>query len=199
MKFYLTLVFALNCIFAFPQDSTSKNKIYVKEFDWQIVIPKGYDTVSSKYMNNLEAKGKEMIEETINKKIENNTKTLFTFRRTAFNFLESNFQNFDEKVDGNYKESCNYAYNILYESFKKQKPEAQVDSSFGIEIFDNITFYRFLLKIQLENGVVMNMYMFNHLFEKKDLTISVIYVSIMDGVLLLESLRKSKFNFSLKQ
>ncbi len=193
MRYFFTFIFLLPGSFANAQDSTEGKKIYVKEFNWHITIPKSFDTVSAAYMAKMETKGKKMIEDATQREVESKNKHLFTYRNKLVNYIIAEYMNFDTEKDGSYIASCRDTYNVVYETFKHQFPDKSIDSSHAVEMIDGLKFQRFSVKIQLGETNQMSFYLFNHLFGKKDLTVSIVYISLLEGALILDSMRKSEF------
>lgn len=193
MQYFFAFVLLLCCGFANAQDSTEGKALYIKEFNWHITVPKGFDTVSSVYMAKMETKGRKMIEDATDREIEGKNKHLFTYRNKLVNYLIAEYIDFDPKKDGNYIPSCKEAYSVLYETLQHQFPGKNIDSAHTVEMIDGLKFQRFSVKIQIGETNQMSFYLFNHLFGKKDLTVSIVYISLLEGALILDSMRKSRF------
>src|SRR4051794_14185308 len=77
------------------QSNSKKKEIFNKDFDWKIVIPEDFETVTAEEWAKFQNRGAEAIEQTYDEKIENYAKTIFVFRNDQFNYFESNYQPFD--------------------------------------------------------------------------------------------------------
>ncbi|MDB4921352.1 hypothetical protein [Mucilaginibacter sp.] len=187
----ITLLFFENICFG--QIGTSKNEVFNKEFNWHITIPNNFKSLSADDYTKLQQKGVNAMEKTTDSKIENNSTPIFAFRADQLHYFESNSQPFDTIKDGNYAEVSKEVYNILFETFKQQMPSAKLDSSLSTEIIDKLTFIRLNILITLPNKVVINMLMYNRLFDKKELTVTMMFVDKDKGDMLLNAWRNSRF------
>ncbi|WP_304064368.1 hypothetical protein [Pedobacter glucosidilyticus] len=170
-----------------------KKEIYNKDFNWTITIPENFQNVSAEEWSKLQNKGADAIEKTYDEKVINQSKTIFVFKSDQLNYFESNYQPFDIAIDGNYLESCKNVNNMLYETFKTQMPDIKIDSTSTIEKIDNLEFQTFKMKVEYPNKMVLNVLMFSRLFDKKELSVNIMYVDNNKGQQMLESWRKSKF------
>lgn len=175
------------------QVDTTERGVYCKEFKWKISIPEGFVNITPEQYAKLQQKGTEVLEKASNGKIENNTTRVFAFKTDQFHYFESNYQPFDPLKDGDFATSCRSVYDIIYAGLKKQLPEGtKMDSTISTEVIDHLIFQRFEMKLNL-NKLVLTMLMYNRLFDKKDLTISIFYADKSKGDLILNSWRNSKF------
>lgn len=170
-----------------------KKEIYNQDFSWTITIPENFQNVSAEEWAKLQNKGAEAIEKTYEEEVINQSKTIFVFKSDQFNYFESNYQPFDISIDGDYLESCKNVNDILYETFKAQIPNIKIDTTKTVEKIDNLEFQIFKMKIEYPNKMVLNVLMYNRLFDKKELTVNIMYVDNKKGQLMLEAWEKSKF------
>ena len=177
----------------FGQVGASKNEVFNKEFNWHITIPDNFKSLSADDYTKLQQKGLSAMEKTTDSKIENHSTPIFAFRADQLHYFESNSQPFDIAKDGNYAEVSKDVYNVLFETFKQQMPSAKLDSSVSTEVIDKLTFIRLNISITLPNKVVINMLMYNRLFDKKELTVTMMFVDKDKGALLLNAWRSSRF------
>lgn len=174
------------------QTSPSR-EIYNKEFNWTITIPENFENVSSEQWAKMQNKGADAIEKTYDNKVVNQTKVLFVFKSDQMNYFESNYQPFDTATDGNYLESCKNVNDMLYETFKTQLPDIKIDTTRTVNKIDNLEFQTFKMRVEYPNRMVLNVMMFSRLFDKKELSVNIMYVDKKKGELMLNSWAKSKF------
>lgn len=190
MKIYLLTVLSLIFHSSNGQE-TPKKELFNKEFNWTITIPENFENVSPEYLEELENKGLEAIEETYGDTPINKSTVIFAFRNKQ-NYFEANHQPFDVEVDGNYNEVWQEVNQILYNTFRAKIPTAKIDTTISNEIIDKLKFKKFEMKIKYQNQV-MTYTMYNRLFGKKELTVNMVYSDKLKGQKMLESWRKSKF------
>ena len=174
------------------QTSPSR-EIYNKEFNWTITIPENFENVSSEQWAKMQNKGADAIEKTYDNKVVNQTKVLFVFKSDQMNYFESNYQPFDTATDGNYLESCKNVNDMLYETFKTQLPDIKIDTTRTENKIDNLEFQTFKMRVEYPNRMVLNVMMFSRLFDKKELSVNIMYVDKKKGELMLNYWTKSKF------
>lgn len=172
--------------------TTPKKEIYNKDFNWTITIPENFENVSAEEWTKMQNKGADAIEKTYNEEVVNRAKTIFVFKSDQLNYFESNYQPFDPAIDGDYLESCKNVNNMMYENFVTQMPDIKIDSSSTVEKIDNLEFQTFKMKIKYPNNMVMNVLMFNRLFDKKEFTVNIMYVDDNKGEQMLDSWKISK-------
>lgn len=170
-----------------------KKEIYNKDFNWKITIPENFESVNAEQWEKMQNKGAEAVEKTYDEKIVNRAKTIFVFKSDQFNYFESNYQPFDPATDGDYSESCKNVGEILYQTFKAQMPNTQIDTIRATEKIDNLVFQTFKIAITLPNKMVLNVLMFSRLFAKQEFTVNIMYIDKLKGELMLDSWKKSKF------
>lgn len=172
---------------------TAKKEIHNKEFNWTIVIPEGFESVTAEEWTRLENKGADAIEKTYGEKVENRAKTIFVFKSDRLHYLEANYQSYDAAADGDYLESVKSVNDVLYGTFEAQLPNARLDSAFSTEVISGLTFQRFKIAITLPNKMILNVWMYSRLFGKKDFSLNIMAVDKEKERLLLEAWRSSKF------
>jgi hypothetical protein len=194
MKSLNSLIFCLLTIIqiSFGQTSTIR-EINNKDFNWTITIPENFENVSSEEWAKMQDKGADAVEKTYGEKIVNQSKTIFVFKSDELNYFESNHQPFDTSKDGDYLESCKNVNDMLYETFKTQMPDIKIDTIRTIELIDNLEFQCFKMKVEYSNKMVLNLLMFNRLFDKKEFAVNIMYVDENKGKLMKDSWLKSKF------
>jgi len=183
--------------FAFLMNSckgqTNKREFYNKQFNWKIEIPEGFEKVSSKESKINEKRGTEALEKTYGGKIPNQATTIFEFVNNETNYFDSNYQPFDTISDGNYLESCKNVNEILYNTFKTQLQDVQIDSATSTETIDSLVFQKYVIKISLPNNMTLSMLTYSRLFDKKEFSCNIMYIDKALGELILNAWRNSKF------
>lgn len=174
--------------------TTQKQEIYNKDFNWTITIPENFESLSADQWEKIQNKGAEAIEKTYDEKIINRAKTIFVFKSDQMNYFESNYQPFDPETDGNFEESWKGVGEVLYQTFVAQMPGTQIDTTYTTEKIDNLVFQTYKVKIVYPNKMVLNLLMFTRLFDKKEFTVNIMYVDKLKGEKMLDSWRKSKFS-----
>lgn len=172
---------------------TDPKKVYNEEFKWSIVIPENFTNVDPDVWVEMQSKGVEAIENTYGEKLVDQTNTIFVFKNADFNYLESNYQPFDEAIDGDYLESCKAVNGILYETFMTQMPGVVIDSSRSVEKISNLDFQTFKMKIDLPNGITMHSLMYSRLFDKKEFSVNIMYVDDEQGKKMVKAWTNSTF------
>jgi hypothetical protein len=188
-----TFAFFFSSCKNFEKPLTAKRDIYIKLFNWTITIPPGYDTISAKKWAAMQTRGKKAIEETFDTKIENRTKTILVLQKGPTNYIEANYQFFDSTVDGNYKESCEGVYKVLFKTFEQNIKGWKLDSISSLTKVSGLRFYTFKVKMTSPKGQNLNMTIFNRLFGKKDFTVSLMGLSEKDEKELMNAWMNSKF------
>lgn len=172
---------------------SSEKEIYNADFKWTITIPENFTSVSSEEWGKMQAKGEDAIEKTFNEDIINQSKTIFIFKNDNFNYFESTYQPFDPLIDGDYIETFNGVNGLLMETFQTQMPDVKIDTIRSTEKIDGLEFQTFKMKVTYPNNLVYTILMFSRLFDKKELTINIMYIDEKKGNIMLESWKKSKF------
>lgn len=174
------------------QAQTGK-KLFNDEFQWTILIPGGFEKVSAEQWAKIQNRGADAIEKTFDEKIDNRAKTIFVFKSDQLNYFESNYQPFDEAIDGNYVESCKTVNEMLYQTFVTQMDSIKIDTTTSVEMVDNLAFQTLKMKVTYPNKLILNILMFSRLFDKKELSVNIMYTDKTKGELILKSWKNSKF------
>lgn len=86
-------ILALTIIYYSCQHHASpKREIHNDDFNWTIIIPENFDTMSAAQWAKMQNKGTDAMEKTYGTKVENNAKTIFIFKTDQLNYFESNYQ-----------------------------------------------------------------------------------------------------------
>jgi len=164
-----------------------------KEFNWQIEIPQGFESVPPDQWKIMQNRGAEAIEKTYDTEVENNSKTIFVFKSDQFNYFESNYQSFDTTKHGNYLESFRTVNGILYGTFEAQMPNAKLDSTSSQEIIDGKLFQTFYVTILIPDKITIECILYSRLFGNREFTVNIMTVDKEKQRILLKAWRNSKF------
>jgi hypothetical protein len=185
---YIAFVILSGC-----KTNSNPQTFHNEDFKWTITIPEKFTSVSPGDWEKLQNKGAQAVEKTYGEKVENQATVIFVFKNGDYNYLESNYQQFDPDVDGDYRESCKVVNEIVYETFRTQIPNAKIDSASSIERISGLDFHTFKLVLDLPNGMKIHTFMYNRLFGKKDFAINITYVDEEAGKRMKEAWFESKF------
>ncbi|HEY3403824.1 MAG TPA: hypothetical protein VGK59_10585 [Ohtaekwangia sp.] len=191
----ITFIYALLLVSGIAckgQISTSLT-LYNSEFNWTIVIPEDFNSVSAEEWSRLQNKGEDAVEKTYDAEVTNQVKTIFVFKSGDFNYLESNQQPYDVSVDGNYLETCKQIKEILFETFRTQMPNAKIDTLSAVETISGLEFQKFRVDIDMPNGMKFTSLLYSRLFGKKEFSVNMMYVEASKGQQMLDAWRNSKF------
>ena len=88
-----------------------------------------------------------------------------------------------------------FNFNVLVgnSTFIKLWSVSVIDSASTVELVDNLEFQKFKIKIELPNKMVLNLVMFSRLFNKKELSVNIMYVDNEKGTQMLNAWKNSKF------
>ena len=188
---YLSLlVFLISCN---GKTETPPKKLYNEEFKWTIVIPENFTKIDPSDWEEMQDKGAAAIEDTYGEEVVNQSETIFAFKNTDLNYLESNYQPFDTETDGNYLESCQAVNTILYETFKAQIPGAAIDSSSSVKTISGLEFQVFNMVIDLPNDIKLRTALYSRLFGNKEFSVNLTYVDDKQGEKMLNAWTNSTF------
>lgn len=188
---FAVLLFLPGCM---PQPDIPAKKIYNKDFKWTITIPAGFKSLNAEQFAKLQQKGADAIQKTYGQKVENNTRMIFSLKSDQLHYFEANQQPFDPTKDGDYLATCKAVDDILYNTFKRQMPDSpKIDSTSSTETVDHLSFQRFKITIAFPSKETLNLVMYNRLFDKKELTVTIMYIDTARGNALLNAWRGSKF------
>ena len=168
-------------------------ELYDEQFEWRITLPDDFEEVSSEEWKRLQQTGEDAIEDTFNEEIENFTKTIFVFKKGDYNYFESNYQPYDEAIDGNYLEASQSVNEIVYETLATQLADAIVDSSSSVQTIAGLEFQHFHVSAELTGVVTINIQSFSRLFGDQDFTVNITYIDEREGDIMLDAWRNSTF------
>jgi hypothetical protein len=98
------------------------------------------------------------------------------------------------KKDGSFLKSCKGINDVLYTTFKKQIPGAKIDSASLITKINNLRFNTFILRIEISENVIFNVYSFSRLFLNKELCVNIMYLNNNKGDEMLDAWKNSTFS-----
>lgn len=174
--------------------TTPAKEFHDKDFNWTILIPENFQTVSTEEWTKMQNRGAEAIEDTFGEEIINQAKTIFVFRSNQFNYFEANYQPFDPEVDGDYIESCKNVNALIYETFATQIPDAKIDTASSVEKIGKLEFQTHTMKIVLPNKMVMHQIMYSRLFGKREFSVNIMFVDPKKGQQMLDAWKNSRFS-----
>ncbi len=163
-------------------------------FKWRITIPAGFTNMSPAEYAANQKKGVAAIEKTYDGKVENHSKPIFVFKSDQMHYLESNYQSFNTKIDGDYLKSCRNVNDMIFNTFKTQMKGVQIDSTYSFQIINNLKFNVFKIVVTFPNSMMLNFYMFNRLFINKDFSVVMMYADKEKGEAMLNAFKKSTFS-----
>jgi|SRR6185312_1402177 len=179
----------------YAQTDTTKHEFYFKQFNWHVTIPREFRSLTQEELIKVQETGRVAMEKTTNQTIVNNSTPIFSFKSDQLHFFMSNYQPFDTAVDGDYNSVCKQVDDIVYNTLSQQLPQGtRIDSTLTTETIGKLTFRCIKLIATLPNKVKINLLMYNRLFDKVELTVSIMYVDEDKGTQLLNAWRNSKFD-----
>lgn len=171
----------------------SGTPFYSKKFKWSIMLPEGLQVMTEEESKKMKARGEKAIEDTYQEDIEDRTTPLFMARLDKLQYMEANYQPFNEKKDGPYAESCEAVYAVLLETFQAQIPDAVITTSQGVKRISGLDFYEYRMVIELPNKIKMHLFMYSRLINKCDFTFNLLYVDEQKGELMKKAFLESTF------
>jgi len=176
------------------QVDTTKHEFYFKQFNWHVTIPKDFKTLSQQELTEIKEKGRVAMEKTTNQTIVDNSIPIFSFKSDQLHYFSSSYQPFDPSINGDFKIVCKRVDDIVYNSISQQMPPGtKVDSTITTETVDKLNFQCLKVISTLPNKLKINVLMYNRLFDKVELTVTIMYVDENKGNQLLKAWRNSKF------
>lgn len=176
-----------------PAADKSTREIHNKEFNWTISIPENFESVGAEEWSKMQNEGADLIEDTYNEKVETRPTTIFVFKADQLNFFESNYQPYDPAVDGDYAASCKNVNDMMYATFEAQMPGVKIDTAVTTEKIGGLDFRCMKMKVNPPNSIIMHIYSYGRLFDKKEFTVNMMYVDEQKGQKMLDAWTHSKF------
>lgn len=174
----------------FAQSNVPKAEYYSPEFNWTISIPPDFHEVNPNDWDALKSGTEQPGADTLI----NRTNTLTVFAVNNYNYFESNWQTYDQEERGNFKEHCKAVAAKLYDTFKDQIPEAEIDTAYSTQYVGQTIFEKFALKMNLPNGAKLNAYMYSHLFGTMEFSANIFYLKDEFGTMMLDAWLNSRFD-----
>ncbi|HEY0067110.1 MAG TPA: hypothetical protein VGB46_07105 [Flavisolibacter sp.] len=173
------------------QQKTDEKMVYNKEFDWMMIIPEGFDSMTTEEVRTIQGKGLEAMEKTYGREIEDKGGTIFAFKSGQTALFHGNWQPFDSSL-GSYGEGYRALNRMIYATFETQMTGARLDSSSSIETISGLQFLVFKVRVGL-GDTVLDCWYYRRLFGKKELLVNITTADKEKQKALLEAWRKSKF------
>jgi hypothetical protein len=182
---------------ASKEDTTGHVEFFNNEFRWEISIPKGFDTMSTKLYLALRDLGIKDLEKSAHENFESDTVAtrICAYQSDGiFNYFEANQEVFDPKIDGDFFTHCRQNDDYIYAAYKKVLfSDIKIDTTITDEMIDAYSFRRFQLRIDFSSSREMNMYVYSRLFGKKEFTFVIVCLSKKKLELILNAWENSKF------
>lgn len=196
LKHLIRLCFFL--VFAFQQgncqSSNVSDTLNITEFKWTVVVPENFQPVNQEDWNKELQKGMDLLEDTYDEEIENQSVTLFIYKNGQFNTFEANWQPYDVQVDGDYMETYADVNKVIYKAFEEQLVGTKLDSLTTVQDVSGLQFNRFDVALDFPNGMKLKAISFSRLFDKKELTLNITYIDEKLGEKVMEAFLNSKFD-----
>ena len=168
--------------------------IYVKEFEWRITIPKGFERMPDTALTRAQTNGANLMGKTYHVKVVNLARTFFVFKSGQANSIEANVQPFDPSKGVPYEKSSKRVCEVIYGTMKAQIPNAKIDSSYKWEVVGGKDFMVFVMNVRFNERATYHILMYSRLFgEKKDFTVNICYMDAEKGKQLLDAWKTSSF------
>lgn len=192
MKIFLFT--ALACMITFGSFAQEQEVKYsFKEIGWNISIPAKFHILSRDSFLRIEQKGKAAIEEATGVSSGNDHKKLFVVREGPADYMDATIVPFDTVADGDWHETNNLVRDVLTETFKKQMPQAGIDTVSSVFMKDGRQFSQFYIKLTLPNHRLMHLYMFSALIRGYDFGCTMMFIDEEKGRAFYEAWEKSRF------
>jgi len=189
---FLTLLIFIN-ILTSCKSQTSEQEFYSEEFKWKIVIPSGFEKIETDDWKEYQDKGLKAMGKTFDTIIENQTRTLFSFKNGEQNIFESVVQPYDVEIDGEYLESQYYVNYIMYKTIKENVKGAKIDTLSFNKTISGKEFVTFKMTVTYPNNLVMNTLMYSRLFDKTEFSVNIIYIDEKEGKKMIDNWENSVF------
>lgn len=181
-------------ISAFSQSDSTETVFISTEFKWKIVIPNGYRPMGEEEWGKMQKRGLDALEKANDVQIDNQTVTLFVYRKDQVDYLEANWQPMDDDMIEDYDETRTVIGDAIFKAMQQQIPVAKIDSSYSKEKIDGLDFYVFTLKVPLPGDRMMRMILYSRLFGNKEFSFNCIAVRDERLKEILDAFRNSSFH-----
>ncbi len=175
------------------QSQSTTDTLTIAEFNWTVVVPEDFEPVNQQDWNKVLQKGMDLLEDTYDEEIENQSVTLFIFKKGKFNTFEANWQPYDVEVDGDYMQTYADVNRVVYQAFEDQLKGTMLDSLTTTQNVSGLQFNRFDVSLDFPNGIKLRTSSFSRLFDKKELTLNITYIDEKIGQTILNAFLNSKF------
>lgn len=153
-------------------------------FKWKIEVPQGFEQVEPEVWDlQRGAVGDSTL----------HSETIVAFKANDYNYLEASWQPFDEEKQGDYRLHFLATSDQLYQTFKEHLPDAKINKASSSQLIGNVIFQKYVLTMELPNGVVIRSHMFGRLFDNREFTANIFYVTDTSGATLLKAWLDSSF------
>ena len=192
MKFLYLAVFPI--LFAHCSgQQTTKDSLYSSDFKWRLKIPAFLVSENKEEWKRVQDAGKNAISETYNAQLRNKVKTIFIFKSADNSFFEAVGEPINKEQAANYSQTCERMNDIFYNTVKTQIPTAQVDTTKGVELVDNIPFQFLRARITFPNGTSKTTVSYRSVFDNIELTVSAMYSNQASGDEITRAFKSSTF------
>lgn len=164
------------------------------EIGWTIEIPKGWTIIEKSEKQELNKKGENAIEETVNADIDfSGLKNLIAFQKNQFNVFQSTSEPFAEEYEGEWEDNDRELKKIVYSTYIDQGIKVDTSAT-TIEKIGDLNFHSYSFTIYSRNGeVILRQIMFGRLINGLDFGVNISYNNEKDRDEMLGVFRKSKF------
>jgi hypothetical protein len=172
-----------------------KNVYTATEIGWTIHVPQGWDVRTKKEIETVNEKGKEIIEESLDAKVDNSgLKYLINLKKDPFNNFLSTIEPFDEQKDGSYSARNKATYEAMQRAYDAQKIHYGCEE--GMAQIDGLRFDVLTCKIYSpnKNDIIMTQEMYSRLINGYDFSMTLIYNNEDDRQLLLDMIHAAHFS-----
>ena len=179
---------------AFSQSDSTETVFTSTECKWKIVITKGYRPIGEEEWGKMQKRGLDALEKANDVQLDNQTVTLFVYRKDQVDYLEANWQPMDDDMIEDYDETRTVIGDAVFKAMQQQIPMAKIDSAYSKEIIDGLNFYVFTLKVPLPGDRMMRMILYSRLFGNKEFSFNCIAVRDERLKEILDAFRNSSFH-----
>jgi hypothetical protein len=168
-------------------------EFYVENFKWKITIPENMKTENPEKWKKSNEVGVQMVEDTYNEKVEDNTIPICIFTNGGLNVFEAKYQTYNPEVDGSPSELTKTIYKMIYTTLVTQIPNAVVDTLTTIQKIDNLDFNLLKMDITYQKKKILNISMYSRLFENQMFVFTITYQDEEIGEKMLAAWKNSTF------